>query len=291
MNTTVAAVVVTATTVEWLVADKLTEPICRGEHSFIFGKENTISVLGHCNKDLMEYQPSTVRIVVADSALSLAEVSSQFDSSLQKEVEAGDKKIINERLYGSLKTATDLIGPTLLLDIKRFSTNFIYGVDDQHVCSWSADLSGAELTSQYIQSDPPSPEELSAALSIVELHVTDVLRELPELASAIDSLTVFGIGAVPLISAVEQGVEIEQLLPQPTLENTEAEELFRALATESHEDRANNPGLPPAEVRDIVGSMCVLVETMRQLSIGQLNVVAISAADVMVEQLLRKARD
>ncbi|MEZ5342156.1 MAG: hypothetical protein R2706_12115 [Acidimicrobiales bacterium] len=50
------------------------------------------------------------------------------------------------------------------------------------------------------------------------------------------------------------------------------EDTFRALATESRADRLFNPGLEPERVDIIIGGLCVLVETMRQLSINEIVV-------------------
>jgi exopolyphosphatase/pppGpp-phosphohydrolase len=55
-----------------------------------------------------------------------------------------------------------------------------------------------------------------------------------------------------------------------------AEEVFRALATESRADRLHNPGLEPARVDTVLAASCVLVGMMRRL---QLDAVTIEAPD------------
>ena len=43
----------------------------------------------------------------------------------------------------------------------------------------SVDIGCVRVTEQFLESDPPAPEELSAAVSVVRDHLADVARELP----------------------------------------------------------------------------------------------------------------
>ncbi|MDH4363137.1 MAG: hypothetical protein OEY70_03480 [Acidimicrobiia bacterium] len=145
---------------------------------------------------------------------------------------------------------------------------------------WSAPIGGRSITAAYIHSDPPRADELSAALSIIELHIDDVRREAPELLTDVDSAVVVGLGAVVTLAAIEVGLvdgdpntgSGDGPLHGFVLTREAAEDVFRTIATESRADRVHNPGLPPTRVDEIVGAGAVLVETMRQLGLARLVV-------------------
>jgi exopolyphosphatase/guanosine-5'-triphosphate,3'-diphosphate pyrophosphatase len=147
----------------------------------------------------------------------------------------------------------------------------------QHV--FSLPLGGRSVAAAYFQADPPRPEELSAALSVIGLHVDDLRREAPELVADLDQVVVLGLGAVTTVAAIEVGLAEDPLcgrgdgpLHGLVLSRASVEDVFRTVATERRQDRAFNPGLPPTRVDDIVGVAAVLVEIMRQLGLERLLV-------------------
>ena len=185
-------------------------------------------------------------------------------------------------------------GMILVIDVGGGSTEFSLGsVADGYEHGFSADVGASKLTDAYLLSDPPQADELSAALSIVELHVDDVRREVPGLADALSSSgLVIGVGgAMSTIASVEIGLATydRDALHGFVLERPAVEDVFRTLATESAEDRAFNPGLEPGRVDLIVGGCCVVVETMRQLSIDQIVVSQSDLIDGIVAQMLEAA--
>jgi len=68
-----------------------------------------------------------------------------------------------------------------------------------------------------------------------------------------------GVG-LGTIAAVEVGATAQHPF---TLTRDAAEEVFRTLATESAADRARNPGLPLAEVHQVLGVSCAVVAVLR----------------------------
>lgn len=145
---------------------------------------------------------------------------------------------------------------------------------------WSIPIGGRSITAAYIHSDPPRADELSAALSIIELHIDDVRREAPEIVTELGSAVVVGMGAVVTLAAIEVGLADgdpntgsgDGPLHGFVLAREAAEDVFRTIATERRADRRHNPGLPPTRVDEIVGAGAVLVETMRQLGLAQVVV-------------------
>ncbi|MEM7287601.1 MAG: Ppx/GppA phosphatase family protein [Actinomycetota bacterium] len=168
-------------------------------------------------------------------------------------------------------------GPFLVVDIGGGSTEFAYG-GDTFQKGVSTDMGCVRLTEQHIESDPALPEELVAALSIVELHLDDVVAAIPEAASA---TTLVGLaGTVSAAAAIEQGLHEydRDRIHHFVLTKDAVEDVFRTLATEDREDRLANPGMEEGRVDVIVGGLCVLVRIMRQFEFERCLV---SEADIL----------
>ena len=90
-------------------------------------------------------------------------------------------------------------------DIGSRSTQMATGHGDG-VSSVTVPIGSTTITADYLLSDPPDPGELSAALSVVELYLDDVVRQRPELVAAISDSTIVGMGAIRFVAEVELGV-------------------------------------------------------------------------------------
>ena len=176
----------------------------------------------------------------------------------------------------------------ITIDVGGGSTDFCLGVAGRPNERWSMPLGAVLVTDAYLHGDPPRPEELSAALSVVELHLDDLRRESPGLAEALSApdAVALGLGGVVTIAAVEVGLLDDPLngdgdgpLHGFRLDRDAVEDVFRTLATETSADRGHNPGLPATRVDDIVGGCIVLVETMRQFDLDAVVVSQRGAAD------------
>ena len=164
-------------------------------------------------------------------------------------------------------------GPaTLLFEPQSGSTTFsLSGVHPLPDRSVSFDLGYSSVSDTYLSSDPPKPEELSAALSVVELHLDDVVRELNAVRSTDDGRTayemtvrdgqVIGVGPIFVnLAAVELGHDVSG---EFELTRDAVEDVFRTVATESLEDRIFNPGLDARWAPVLVGGACLVVEAYR----------------------------
>ena len=168
-------------------------------------------------------------------------------------------------------------GPFLVVDIGGGSTEFAYG-GDTFQKGISTEVGCVRLTEQHIHSDPSRPEELVAALSIVELYLDDVVAAIPEAPSA---KTFVGLaGTVSATAAIEQGLPSydRDRIHHFVLTKNAVEDVFRTLATENREDRLANPGMEEGRVDVIVGGLCVLVRIMRQFEFDRCLV---SEADIL----------
>jgi len=126
--------------------------------------------------------------------------------------------------------------------------------------------------------DPPAPEELAQALSVVQAYLDDVDRLLPAAGQA--QTLVGTAGTVTTVAAVELGLpEYDaEVLHHFRLTREAAEDVFRTLATETAADRRHNPGLEAARVDVIVGGAAVLVAVMRHWGFEEMIV---SEADIL----------
>ena len=168
-------------------------------------------------------------------------------------------------------------GPFLVVDIGGGSTEVVFGTDRAEA-SVSVDMGCVRITERFFDHDPPRPEELSSALSVIDLYLDDVLRLVPQ---APEAATVVGLaGTVTTAAAVEIGLATydRDAIHHFELTRSAAEDVFRTLATEPLADRVHNPGLERERADVIVGGMCVLVALYRKLGLER---VLVSEADIL----------
>ena len=159
-------------------------------------------------------------------------------------------------------------GPFLVLDIGGGSTEFVVGTTEVEG-TLSCDIGCVRLTEQWIEHDPPLPEELVACLSIAEGHVDDVLRVVPAAAGA---RTLVGLaGTVSCVAAVEIGLATydRDRIHHFRLHREAVEDVFRTLATETRAERLENPGMEEDRADVIVGGVAILVKVMRQMGFDE----------------------
>ncbi|MFV0258481.1 MAG: hypothetical protein ACK5PP_08555 [Acidimicrobiales bacterium] len=182
-------------------------------------------------------------------------------------------------------------GPVVTLDLGGGSTELAAGTAAGGIhAGRSLPIGGRLLSATYLHADPPAPEELSAMLSVVELHVDDVDREVPPVVEALRAgAPLLATGAVITIAAVEIGLIDDPLNGSGdgpvhgfVLSRDAAEDVFRTVATEAADDRRHNPGLPAGRVDDIVGSCGLLVGVMRRLNLPEVVVSQRGLADGII---------
>lgn len=168
-------------------------------------------------------------------------------------------------------------GPFLVFDIGGGSTEFAFGTSEcDH--AFSTDMGCVRFSEKYLGADPPRPEELSACVSVVGLHLDDVTREMPVAGSA---RTFVGLaGTVSAAARIEIGLaEYDRdAVHHLRLTHAEVEDVFRTVATESRADRAHNPGMDEDRLDTIVAGMCILAKTMRHFSMDE---IVVSESDIL----------
>ncbi|MDH3293048.1 MAG: hypothetical protein OER95_01855, partial [Acidimicrobiia bacterium] len=206
-----------------------------------------------------------------------SDIAEMVRETLGAEIEVLDGLREAELGFQAVIGSTGANGPgpaPVTIGIGYGSTEFATIGADGRLLRMSLPIGASTVTEHYLAGDPPRAEELSAALSVIELYLDDLRREQPDLAAALAQgrAEVVGLGAIRFIAEVELGRNEGDEIEGYQLTCTATEEVFRALATESAGERTANPGLRPEHVDGIVGAMCVLVETMRQFGIAALRV-------------------
>jgi len=179
---------------------------------------------------------------------------------------------------GATASLDPAAGPFLVVDIGGGSTEFAVGPSpdadpdgDRLVPSgaMSVDIGCVRLTERFLHSDPPRPEELAQAISVVEDYLDDVRREVPGVA---DAARLVGLaGTVTTIAAVEIGLAAYERdrIHHFVLSRHAAEDVFRTLAMEKRADRVFNPGLEAARADVIVAGCIILVAIMRRFGFSE----------------------
>ena len=94
-------------------------------------------------------------------------------------------------------------GPFLVVDIGGGSTELAYGAAGLE-SALSLDIGSVRLTEKYLEGDPPRPDELSACLSVVGLHLDDAVRAMG--GTLADARLVGVAGTISTAAAVEMGL-------------------------------------------------------------------------------------
>ncbi|MGH9282116.1 MAG: exopolyphosphatase, partial [Acidimicrobiales bacterium] len=176
-------------------------------------------------------------------------------------------------------------GPFLVVDIGGGSTELAVGTDEP-VGVYSLDVGCVRLTEKYLHADPPSPLELSQAVSVVHAHLEDVAREVPAVTEA--ARLVGLAGTVTTMAAVEIGLQVYDpaRIHHFVLTRAAAEDVFRTLATEARAERIHNPGLEEARADVIVGGAVILVTIMRHFDVAECLVSEADILDGLARSLL-----
>lgn len=241
----------------------------------------TLETLRRYREVMDRHGVGQVRITATSAARDAANRDAFFDAAesvvgARPELLGGDEE---GRLSftGATAELDPAEGPFLVVDIGGGSTEFAYGT---HECEAvrSLDLGCVRVTEKFLHHDPPRPEELHAALSVVDAHLDDLEREVPQVR---DAARFVGLaGTVSTTAAVEQGLATydRDAIHHFVLTRAAVEDVFRTLATESVEQRRDNPGMEPQRADVIVGGLCVLVAIMRRFGLEECLV---SEADIL----------
>ena len=255
--------------------------------------ERTVSVLAEYREVMDRFGVERVRMAATSAARDASNRAEFFAATeaavnIAPELLSGDEEAALS-FAGATADLDPALGPFLVVDIGGGSTEFVFGTTTADNAI-SVDMGCVRITEQFIESDPPHPAELSAALSVIELHLDDVRRQIPELGEA---RTFVGLaGTVSAAAAVEIGLPTydRDAIHHFMLTKAAAEDVFRTVAMESLADRRHNPGLEPQRADVIVGGMCVLVSVFRKFGFTECLVSEADILDGLAMSLLADAQ-
>ena len=241
----------------------------------------TVAVLEEYRAVMDGHRVDRLRMTATSAARDAANRDEFFDAAeravgVRPELLSGDE----EAALSFAGAASDLDpaqGPFLVVDIGGGSTEFVVG-RDAPLGSISLDIGCVRLTEKYLHHDPPRPDELSNAISVVHTMLEDVTRAVPAVE---DAARLVGLaGTVTTMAAVEIGLaEYDRdRIHHFELSKAAAEDVFRTLATEARADRVHNPGLEEARADVIVGGAIILVTIMRHYGF---DTCLVSEADIL----------
>ncbi len=242
--------------------------------------ERTVKVLSEYRTVIDELGADQVR-ATATSAARDATNSDEFFSRAHAALGV-TPELLSGEAEAELSFAGATIGlthpaPFLTIDIGGGSTEFVFGTNaPEELCS--LDMGCVRITERWLPSDPPAPEELANAVSVVRDELASVRQAIPRMGEA---KTVLGLaGTLSTVAAVEQGLkdyDRDQIHHFP-ITRVIAEDVFRTLALESVAERKFNPGLEPERAEVIVGGLIVLVAIIRTFGIEE---ILVSEADIL----------
>lgn len=240
----------------------------------------TLAVLDEYRATLDRLGVEQTRVAATSAARDAANRDEFFDRAeaavgVRPELLGGDEEA-RLSFVGATSELDPADGPFLVVDIGGGSTEFAVGTAEPEGVV-SIDVGCVRITEKFLLSDPPAPEELSAALTVARDYLDDVARQLP---AAADAQFLVGLaGTVTTVAAVELGIDYDrERIHHFRLTRDAVEDVFRTLATETRAQRVHNPGLERGRADVIVGGVVVLAAIMRYFELAECLV---SEADIL----------
>ena len=171
-------------------------------------------------------------------------------------------------------------GGVVVVDIGGGSTELVTASEGR-ILSVSLDIGCVRLTERYLAGDPPTAEEVAAAVTAVATELDRAVEEVPPLAEVGPAGRLVGLaGTVSTLAGLELGlVAYDRDVIHHAVLTTEAVTRWCAvLGAERMGERAQRPGLPPGRQDVIFGGALVLREVMTGLGFRQCIV---SEADIL----------
>lgn len=251
--------------------------------------ERTLEVLGEYRAEMDRLGATRVRMAATSASRDAANRHEFFERATtilgaEPELLSGEEEA-QLSFRGATADLDPTDGPFVVVDIGGGSTEFAVGGSELEGAV-SVDMGCVRLTEKYLHGDPPRPEELANALSIVGQHLADVQRLLPSVGAP--SRFIGLAGTVTNVAAVEIGLATydPEVIHHFVLSRDAVEDVFRTLATEAWADRIHNPGLERERADVIVGGCCVLVQIFRTFGFDECLVSESDILDGLAASLL-----
>lgn len=179
------------------------------------------------------------------------------------------------------------VGQALVADIGGGSTEFVMKDSTGSLISRSLNMGCVRMTERYLQTDPPTDQEIQLAVSDINRNLEDLEASLP-----IHSTQVFiGLaGSVTTVAAMAMGLESYQaeLIHGSVITLEQVEQVTDELLTMTREQRSQLGFMHPGRIDVIGGGALVLRESMRILGFDRVNVSEKDLLDGVVIKLANR---
>jgi exopolyphosphatase/guanosine-5'-triphosphate,3'-diphosphate pyrophosphatase len=244
----------------------------------------TLAVLEEYRSIMDVEQVNSVRLV-ATSAVRDAENSEAFLEpasemvGVRAEVLSGD-----EEGRVSYKGATDdlpvIAGQTVVIDIGGGSTEIVT-LDDGAIAAISLDIGCVRLTERYLQSDPPTTNQIERARGTIGVQLERAAQQIPALARLGSGDRLVGLaGTVSTLASLELGLADYERdrIHHSVLRLASVEKWCNVLGGERVRERAERAAITSGREDVIFGGALVLKETMLRFSFAEC---VVSEADIL----------
>ncbi|HEV7168676.1 MAG TPA: Ppx/GppA phosphatase family protein [Micrococcaceae bacterium] len=202
---------------------------------------------------------------------------------VEPEVVSGDEEAALS--FAGAASVLPAVGEPLVLvvDLGGGSTEFVAGNRDGVRAALSTDMGCVRFTERYLRSDPPTPEQIGAAVAEIEDNITKVLAAVP--LEQIDRIV--GVaGSVTTITAQALGLDKyrPELIHAAELSSDRITAACTQLLEMTRDQRAALPFMHPGRV-DVIGAGALIWRTiisrMEILTNGRVRSAMASEHDIL----------
>jgi exopolyphosphatase/guanosine-5'-triphosphate,3'-diphosphate pyrophosphatase len=219
--------------------------------------------------------------MVATSASRDADNSAEFGVmvrdvlGVEPEVVSGDEEAALS-FDGATRALPPADGPFLIMDIGGGSTELVLGTGSVTAAS-SVDVGCVRLTERHLIDDPPTPEQVSAAVRDIDAAIARIRDAVP----VAHARTAIGLaGSVTTVAALALGLQAydRSRIHLSRLARAEVERVTADLLAMTRNERAALPVMHPGRV-DVIGAGALILHTLVQrLDLAE---VVVSEADIL----------
>ena len=182
-------------------------------------------------------------------------------------------------------------GQTVVVDIGGGSTEIVTTTDGA-IEAISLDIGCVRLTERYLQSDPPTTEEVDAARSAIGVELERAKTLTPALALLERRDRLVGLaGTVSTLASLELGLTHydRDRIHHSVLSLAAVRKWCEVLGAERASERANRPGMAPGREDVIFGGALVLRECMQRFGVSDCIVSESDILDGLVLSLTKQS--
>ena len=242
--------------------------------------ERTFAACREYAELLMQYEIKELRFVATSASRDVSNRDVFITGvkeilGVEPEVISGDQEA--ELSYRGALSGLDVKGSVLVADIGGGSTEFVTTLADRSLVSESVNIGCVRMTERYLQSDPPTQQEVEAATRDIRNQIELIARTVPIRTET----TFIGLaGSVTTVAAMALGLHEydTDLIHGSALSMEEVDAVTNEMLHMTRAQRAELGFMHPGRVDVIGGGALVLRESMRLLGFTQ---VVVSEKDLL----------